>query len=310
MKTLAIGPVRDLPSWHWVGADTARALARHFDIALFDDFKRIPPSDVVMAIKLPPPLRCVRRLRARGSRLIYVPIDIYRDPAEIHGDAALLGACDLVLVHSELLGRHLGSYCRRVGFVEHHGKYTLPELAPYRPDGYVLWIGGLQNVPYLLKWLERNPLRRPLKILTDTGNRAAIVAAQRVGDAIGVKLRLGPASINGHETHPWSEAEQLRRLRECKAAIDIKGDDFNQRTKPPAKAQKFVSSGIPFACNLDSEVSRYFHDRGFSLASPAMEEIWYSEEYWRETRRFAAGLRERIELGAVGESYRAHLNEE
>ncbi|MGD9741974.1 MAG: hypothetical protein AB7V53_04985 [Dongiaceae bacterium] len=307
MKRLAIGPARDFPSWHWIGLDMARALGGSFATALFQGFGCVPPSDAVVAIKVAPPLRFVRRVQAGGGRVIFLPIDGYADEAAIRADRARLGACDLVLAHSESLAGCLAPHCRRVGFVEHHGKYTLPEPAAWRPEGFVLWVGGMQNIPYLLAWIERHPLRHPLRILTDTENPRALRAARRVAAGLGVGLRVAAGSINGHEMRPWSEAAQRAALRECKAALDIKGDGFNQRTKPPAKAQKYVSSGIPFACNPDSEAARYFRDRGFALASPEAEARWYSEEYWRETQRFAATLRRTLALESVAETYRAHI---
>jgi len=285
----------------------ARALGGSFKTILFKDFARIPPSDAVLAIKVAPPLRFVRRIQRRGGRVIFLPIDGYADEAGIHADRALLGACDLVLAHSETLARCLAPYCRRVGFVEHHGKYTLPALAPYRPEGFILWVGGLQNLPYLLAWIERHPLRHPLRILTDVTNPRARRAARRVAADLGVALRFTAGAINGHEMRPWSEAAQRAALQECKAALDIKGDGFNQRSKPPTKAQKYVSSGIPFACNADSEAARYFRDRGFDLASPDTEDRWYSEAYWRETQSFAVQLRRTIALESVAEAYRAYI---
>lgn len=308
MKTLAIGPVREFPSWNWIGADTARELARDFEILPFRDFAAVPETDAVMVVKQRPPSRLAKTLRARGSKLIYLPVDRYEDPAEIQSDAKLLAGCDLLLAHNEQLVEILKPHCARVHFVEHHGKYTLPELAPYRPDGYVLWIGGLQYAPYLLAWLEQHPVGLPVKLLTDSQNPNAIAAARRLARRLGVRLRIDGHSINDHAAYVWSESEQRRMMRECKAAIDIKGEDFNQRTKPPTKAQKFISSGIPFACTADSAASRYFRDRGFAVATPLAEATWFSKEYWEETRGFAAGLRERISITAVGQVYRERLN--
>lgn len=307
MKRLAIGPIRDYPSWNWVGEAVARELANDYEIALFRDFWPAPRADAVMVIKQRPPRQLVRALRAQGSKLVYAPIDIYNEAREIHQDAAVLGACDLVLSHSEPLLDCLDAYCARTAFIEHHGKYALPELVPYRPDGFVLWIGGLQNLPYLLKWLEEVAISRKLEFLTDIGNRNAARAAQRLARRLGVRLRIEAGRINGIPTHAWSEMAQRQMMQACKAAIDIKGDGFNQRMKPPAKAQKFISSGIPFACNPESAGAAYFRARGFDLASPAAEDYWYSQDYWQETQRFAAQLRETISIEAVGRRYREQL---
>jgi hypothetical protein len=307
VNRLAIGPAWDYPSWNWVGVDTARELAKYVDVVLFEDFRRIPPCDAVMAIKHRPPLRLANALREGGVKLVYVPIDRYAAHAEIYRDRMLLEACDLVLAHNELLLNCLQPFCARLGMVEHHGKYTLPQLATYKDDGCVLWIGGLQHAPYLIDWLERHPIGRKVHILTDVGNRAAASAARRLARRLGIRLSVDRQSINGHALHKWSEAEQRRMMQECKAAIDIKGQDFNQSTKPPTKAQKFISSGIPFACNSESSASRYFRDRGFEIASPQDEETWYSRDYWHRTHRFAADLRGRIAIETVGRSYWAAL---
>jgi hypothetical protein len=307
MPKLAIGPVRDYPSWNWVGADTSRELAKYFDVVLFDNFKRIPSCDAVLVIKHRPPLELAKTLRGRGTKLIFAPIDLYTGHAEIDGDRALLLNCDLLLAHSEPLLKRLRPYCARTAFVEHHGKYTLPSLATYKQNGYVLWIGGLQYAPYLLNWLAQHPLQREVKILTDIGNANAASAARSLARRLDLRLEIGPHSINGHAAYIWSEIEQARMMQECKAAIDIKGEDFNQLTKPPTKAQQFVSSGIPFACHSRSAASQYFRERGLDLACPLEQDLWFSGEYWQQTCRFAGDLRERISIESVGQCYRTEL---
>ncbi len=303
MNRLAIGPAWDYPSWNWVGADTARELTKYVNVALFDSYRRIPPCNAVLAIKYRPPLPLAGTLHERGVKLVYVPIDRYTSLREIHQDRVLLESCDLVLAHSDLLLECLRPYCRQLAMVEHHGKYTLSEMAPFKDEGYVLWVGGVQHAPYLIDWLERHPIGREVRILTDARNLHAASVARRLARRLGVRFSIDRQGINGHALHLWSEAEQQRMMRECKAAIDIKGEDFNQSTKPPAKAQKFVSSGIPFACNAECSASRYFRERGFELASPLDERTWYSRDYWHQTQSFAGELRGRIAIESVGLSY-------
>jgi len=304
---LAVGPAWDYPSWNWVGADTARELAKYADVALFESFRGIPPCDAIMFVKHRPPLALARALRGRRIKLVYVPVDVYASRGENHRDRTLLKTFDLVLAHNELLLECLRPYCSRVGLVEHHGKYTLAEMAPYKPDGYVLWIGGLQHAPYLMDWLERHPTPQEVRILTDTGNRIAAGEALSLARRLDIRFEVGPRSINGHGLHKWSEAEQRRMMQECKVAVDVKGEDFSQSTKPPTKAQKFISSGIPFACNCETAASQYFRKLGFELASPLEEETWLSRDYWLRTRRFAEDLRSRIAIETVGRDYWALL---
>ena len=307
MIRLAIGPALEFPSWNWVGADTARELAKYADVSVFESFRQIPSSDVIMIVKHRPPLALVDAWRRRGIKLVYVPVDAYGFRSEIHQDRRLLEAFDLVLAHDELVLECLRPYCSRIGLVEHHGKYSLAEMAPHRQDGYVLWVGGLQHAPYLMDWLERHPSRREVRVLTDADNTAAAGEARKLARRLDIRFEVSGRSINGHGMHKWSEAEQQRMMQECKAAIDVKGEDFRQSTKPPTKAQKFISSGIPFACNCETSASRYFRKLGFELASPLEEETWFSRDYWLRTRRFAEDLRSRIAIEPVGRAYWALL---
>ena len=168
-----------------------------------------------------------------------------------------------------------------------------------------LLAGGLK-LP-CLDWLARHPLEREVKLLTDPGNPNALARARSLARYLGFRLDIGPRSINGYDMRPWSEAAQRQMMQECKAAIDIKGEGFNQLTKPPTKAQKFISSGIAFACNWETSASRYFRERGFDLASPQDADWWFSQDYWERTQRFATGLRERISIESVGLAYRNEL---
>jgi len=94
-------------------------------------------------------------------------------------------------------------------------------------------------------------------------------------------------------------------MRACKAAIDVKMTaTFNQRYKPPTKAQQYVASGIPFAVNPDSYSAEYFRLRGFDVASPLDGARWLSEAYWEATRVVGEQLRFTTSLQAVGARYR------
>jgi hypothetical protein len=93
-------------------------------------------------------------------------------------------------------------------------------------------------------------------------------------------------------------------LQACKAAIDVKlPTDFNQYFKPPTKAQKYVSSGIPLAVNRGSYAEEYFRARGFHVAASDDIDRLLSRAYWEETRQYALNLRASISLEAVGRRY-------
>ena len=98
-------------------------------------------------------------------------------------------------------------------------------------------------------------------------------------------------------------------MQDCWAAIDIKGDSFNQKMKPPTKAQQFVASGVPFGCNPRHPAMAYFRARGFAVAEAADFDRLLSQSYWEQTRQIAVPLRADISLQAVSRTYRRALNQ-
>lgn len=313
MTVVAIGPERDVPSWNWVGFDTARELSKYYTTATFKG-SDVPPCDVMIVVKQPLPLAAVRAHRERGTRVIYLPIDYYTDVCQIRADTELLREYDLVLSHSERLIPHLEPHNPRTRLVEHNNKYALPQVAGYKEAGYVLWVGGCQYIPFLIAWLKRHPLDREVRLLADIETKRARHAAKMLAHELGVPFYMTDTQVNEYEVFNWDERTQFEMMSECKAAIDIKGQnagsvlDFNQCTKPPTKAQKYVASGIPFAINADSSPAEYFGGRGFRLATPTDVRRWFSREYWEETGRNAEWLRRDTSIEAVGRKFKQYID--
>ena len=305
MITVAIGPQARRPSWNWVGFDLARELAKYFKIRVYES--TIPRCDVAIAVKMLPP----QAESLTTTKVIYLPIDQYERPADIKAEAAILGNCAAIGCHSEPLMAHFLPYCKNVFFVNHHAKYSLPHPSPFKERGFVLWVGAFQHVPYLLKWCDMHPLGTELRILTDLNFKPANHDCGKLADRLHVRLNFTPAELNGHRVYQWTERCQLELMMEAKAAIDLKGghwlgeEDWWQRTKPPTKGQKFVTSGIPFATNSDSYCFEYFKNLGLNLASPDDPARWLSYEYWDETSRLAAILRPELSLDAVGSYFKS-----
>ncbi len=302
-RTIAFGPQRDFPSWDWIGFDTSRELSKYYQMTIYDSGRTVPPDcDVLVIVKVKPPPEFVVEARRKGSRIVYCPIDFYESQEQLVSDADFLRACDMVLVHSERLLPLVQSYCRNSHFVEHHSRYSLPEMAEYKDKGFVLWVGGCQYLAPFVGWLRQHPIGAEVKILTDIGKAWSRRGARRYAT---LSLSRRTWSIAGCEVYPWSEKAQFEMLRECKAAIDVKQIEvFNQYYKPPTKAQKYIGSGIPFAVNPGSYSAEYFRTRGFVTASPADTVRWFSHDYWEETRRFGLKLREYTSLEAVGLRYK------
>lgn len=246
---------------------------------------------------------------SKSSKVVYCPIDFISTEEHMESLGWLFRGCHALAVHCERLVGHLSRFNSRITFVEHHDKYSVP-CSGYKREGYVLWVGGFQYVPYLLDYLARNAINQKIRILSDIGNQTAVNAARRNARSIGLELSLKDGSANGFEVVPWSKAEQSRMLSECKAALDVKLDgDFNQSTKPPTKAQKYVCSGIPVAVNPGCYSGEYFKNRGLELPPPTDERRWLSEDFHSETVAFSKSLRDRLSLRSVSETYLAIFRE-
>lgn len=300
---IAFGPSSHVPSWEWVGVRMARLLQGSFDVMFFDDFATMPDASIIVIVKNQPPRAFVEAALSRQIRLVYLPIDRYPSAEAIEVDAWFLGACGLVLSHSTALLPYLKPHARRVGLIEHESIYALDALADFKPDGFVLWIGACEHLPHIIGWLQHHDVGAEVKLVTNYRNKSARMEAHMCAHRMGIKLEFGDETINGHEAVLWTKESQARLMRECKAAIDIKGADFNQATKPPTKAQQFLASGIPFACNSGSSVADYLKWRGFAVADAEDPERLFSRGYWQETQAFAPKLRAWTSASAIGRNF-------
>ena len=309
MISVAIGPEKDTPSWNWVGFDTQRELSKYYKMLTFTSYERMPECDCVLAIKHPWKLRDKKDLiKAKGQRaIVYCPIDYFGSSDHIRQESAFLSSCEALAFHSERLMPYFLKSNKNLYFVEHNNKYMLEVTNSYKKDGYILWIGGFQYVPFLVQALNKHRLKYEVKILSDAKNNRALQAAKQVANQINVHINYSPnlSTVNEIKCYDWNERTQQEMMQECKAAIDIKyTNDFNQNTKPPTKAQKFVSSGIPFSINNNSYSFEYFQKRGFSLAEPSDQKRWFSEEYHSETLKFASLLRHETSMEVVGKKFK------
>ena len=202
-----------------------------------------PDCDVLFIIKERPAASFIAKAKDRGARIVYCPIDFYENREQLDRDADFFRACDMVLLHCE---RHLPlvqHHCPRTHFVEHHARFSLPEMADFKKDGFVLWIGACEYLAHFVSWLELHPIRNEVKLLTNLDRAWATRAARRY---FTLSLGRGAKTLAGCEIHQWSERKQLEMMRECKAAIDVKQlEIFNQYYKPrpmPPSPMRAVTS--------------------------------------------------------------------
>ena len=295
---VAVGPVSHVPSWNWVGMNIVSELSKYCDVEIFKNFESLPAAKVIIIVKQLPPSGFLKAAKGK-SKVIYCPIDYFFDDNMIAASAHILSGFEFILTHAESL-KPLFNRFAPTFLVEHDGRYTLPERCKYRPQGYVLWIGGYQFVPYLMNWFRDHPPRYEVKLLTDYKNKSAIGRAQTLSRELNISLS---KLLKSCEMYEWSEKIQTKMMKECKAAIDIKGTSFSQVHKPPTKGQKYISSGIPFAINQGNCCLNYFRSRSFNVCDPTNTERWFSENYWRETMKFAKHLRDQISSTTVGRTY-------
>lgn len=278
---IAIGPAHPAASWHWCGKDLIPDLQKHHNIKTFHKFNELERQnfDVTIIIKIPPD-----NFQINAKKIIYLPIDYIQKTDWIPKHSSFLQRCSLISIHCARLAPLLKPYCKRIEFVEHYDKYALPQPADYKSEGPVIWTGVYTGARLIDKWYNSQPRPFPLVMLTNTK-----------------KLHLRRHS--NVSLVDWTPNSQQQHFKRAKAGLDIKGNSFNQQTKPPTKIQQFVASGIPAAANQDSYSWEYFHKHGLDLADPDDPEKWFSESYWTETRRFIPKLLQSISKANVVKSY-------
>jgi glycosyltransferase involved in cell wall biosynthesis len=285
---VAIGPrMPGWGSWEWLGADLAAALRGRFEVREFDGAD-VPACDAVVVVKHALPVEVVEAL-SRRARVVYAPVDHCGSVADIDAAHPMLRRCSRIVVHSERLRRCFAPYTR-VEYVDHHVKFVTGEPVDVPDDGEVLWVGVRTNVPYLGEWLRRHPLPCPLRVLTNFENPGSPPSATELG------LGGVPDVVLEH----WTPETHLRRLGGARGALDVKGFDFRQWHKPPAKALDFVAAGLPLAMNRESSAVEHLRERyGFDVPTPLETDRWFSRAYRDETLELAVRLRGELSLERI-----------
>ena len=310
-KRIAVGPITKYPSWGWVGFDVARELSKYYEVSLFSEISEIENTDAVMLVKHRLSDRLLEEIKLKAKYLIYVPVDLWKDEEDFLNSVPFLKSADLVFAHSERMVSLLNKFNIQSIFVEHYNKYTIHADLEYKEYGKVLWIGGYEHSPWTVDYLEKNNLNLEIDMLTSPDTGFALSEACRKFKLLGYKddFKEHLGSLKALTLSYWTERAQKTLMERTKAGIDIKNALFwDQVYKPPTKAQQFISSGIPFACNKESCHYEYFLKRGFEIPEPTDINRWFSYEYWQETNKFKSTLNDLISLSAVGKAYKNNLD--
>ena len=295
---LAFGPV--MPgwgSWEWIGQDILDELAADFDARSFE-WGEVPECDMLFVIKHPLPPDAWKQI-PNSTRIVYCPVDHYGSAAEIDADAGWLRRCARILVHSQSLVRYFSCYAP-TEYMDHHVKFIGKMAAEYRATGPLLWVGVHSNLPPLVEWVNHHELPEELCVLTNLPDNGPRPEPQQWG----FDDRLNRIRIEN-----WSPERHIELLSEARAALDIKGQDFRSRHKPPAKALDFVAAGLPLAMNADSSSVLHLARMGFDVASPDDCENWLSRDYFEDTQRFGRAVRELLSRRRIAGRYRQLVSE-
>ncbi len=279
--SVAVGPVSPgWGSWHWVGESLLDGLKPEWATASFE-VGEFPDADVVVVVKHPPSGYWAERV-ARRAALVYCPIDHYASAEAIAADASWLRFCSQVVVHSPSLVPHFSPYAS-TDSLDHPLKYVAPLRDSRSVGTRFLWVGVWSNLPPLVDWVNAHPLSGPLDVLTNRSDSPS-------------PFEFGFRTDRDVTIHEWTPAKHIELTSTCRAALDVKGDDFRSRHKPPAKAFDLVASGVPLALAPGHPAIEALAARGLSVPSPLDASRWLSESYSAETHSVARRMRE--DLGA------------
>lgn len=273
-------------SWVWLGKDLVHSLTSCFSTGVFR--QSIPDAEVVVFIKFLPEPSVLKELNER-SVVVYCPVDIYGSAAEIDSDAEKLVCCDRIVVHCHRLVRYFASYAPTT-YMDHHVKYVVPTRSGVVESGPILWVGERSNLDPLVQWINESvPLPETLLVLTNVEDPADVADPSTFGfrDDRDVVIQA------------WSPEAQMQCLHRCRAAFDIKGNEFRPLHKPPAKAIDFLASGVPLAMNSDSSSVEHLRHCGFNIPTPDDTSRWLSREYAVDTQRFGQAISELFSLQRV-----------
>jgi hypothetical protein len=291
---VSIGPENPtFGSWNWVGQHLLQGLTIPFRAECFGHHDEIQDPDFVVFIKFLPALSVLQRL-AESAILVYRPIDTYGSAAEIDEDRHRLQICRSVLCHSSRLCRYIQPYAPTC-CLEHPLGFVLQQPRPWVSSGPLIWIGRTCNLPPVVAWINGQSIPMPI-----------IVATEAEGEFL-VPRTSGFMKHNDVTMVHWSREVHERLTELAVAAIDIKGDDFRARHKPPAKMLDFLASGVPVITNPGSSSDLFAKKNALMVLNA---ENWYAE--WSSVnhlqfRRQAFALQEALRPDRVSEYCQRHF---
>ena len=308
---IAIGPLVGLPSSDWVGVDIANYLSyTGVQVEKFSSFDKRVEADIIILVKLMPSMQWLIDKVERGIKILYAPVDIFHSNYIYWRYRYRLKLFSGFLIHNDKVGELISKTSNSpLFFIEHYLKYALDSDNSSEKNNELLWVGHLEYIPSLLKFLKEDKPNVKIRALSDLEKLPHYENYLRVSlAAFGSKYILENKSEEGAYIsdvyiEQWSEKKQAELMRTCIAAFDTKMNSFAHNLKPPTKAQKFIYNKIPFACSDYSFSFKYFQDRGLRVAK--LNEIDYlvSPEYRQKISKFCDLQKWRVSIDSVASTY-------
>jgi hypothetical protein len=301
------GPIRDVPSWPWVGRDVAEFLRAEHTVCYFDDIADIADNSLVFWVKCPLQNKDSSLVLEKNLRIVFFPVDAFLGYDHIANCKRFIDACRLIVLHSPSMVNLFPG--KKIRFVDHYNKYGVSHRAR-QPNGSLVWIGAYQYFPYVVRYMLENGLHRKRRIvsLTNYNSLAGIVAANQLSRSLGLGIDFSSQlALSDFSILEWSERHQRELLLNCSGAFDYKDDlDFNQIHKPPTKIQKFVCSHIPCAINSSSPLRSIL---GFDLCDILDFDTWFSRDYQSLVSKHGDVMNRRLSLENIARKYMGFAEE-
>ncbi|GAC31076.1 hypothetical protein [Paraglaciecola polaris] len=309
--SIAIGPLVGLPSSNWVGVDIANHLLNNgIKVEKFGSFNTQIEADCIILVKLMPKIDWLIDKIERGVKVIYAPVDIFHSKYVFWRYRNRLKLFSGFLIHNDKVGELISKVSDSPQFfIEHYLKYELDKCSDFTKVNELLWVGHLEYIPSLLKFVKKIKPELKIRALSDLEKLPYYENyLDKSLREIDCKYSIEKKSddgvyISGVFIEQWSEQKQAELMQTCIAAFDTKMNSFAHNLKPPTKAQKFIYNKIPFACSEHSFSFKYFEQRGLKVAK--LDELSYlvSDDYRQNVSDFCDAQKWRVNIDSVASSY-------
>jgi hypothetical protein len=309
--SIAIGPLVGLPSSDWVGVDIANHLLdKSIKIEKFNSYETPIDADYIILVKLMPSMGWLIDKVERGIKVLYAPVDNFHSNYTFWRYRYRLKLFSGFLIHNDRVGKLVSKFSPSpLFFIEHYLKYELDNNSFPIKNNELLWVGHLEYIPSLLKFLKEKKPQIKIRALSDLEKLSHYENYLDISLAMfDSKFSLEGKTnegvyISGVYIEQWSEEKQDELMQTCIAAFDTKMNSFSHNLKPPTKSQQFIYNKIPFACSEYTFSFEYFQKLGLNVAKLSELDYLVSNAYRDKVSEFCDKQKWRVNINNVASSY-------